>query len=130
MSDTLQRTPYEALGGEAGVRRLVNAFYDAVESDPAAERLRAMHSTDLSLIRRRLADWLSGWLGGPAVYAQRHPGRPCIMSAHARFEIGAEEAAQWMACMRKAMDQVHAPEDWRERMDTAFHRMCEGMRTH
>lgn len=123
------RTPYVSLGGEAGVRRLVDAFYDAMDRDPSAARIRAMHEADLSPMRERLADWLSGWLGGPAVYDERHPGRPCIMSAHARFVIGPEEAAQWLDCMRQALAAVDVPVEWRGRLVQAFARMCEGLRT-
>jgi hemoglobin len=121
-------TPYDAIGGEAGVRRLVDAFYDAMDRDPAAAGIRAMHEPDLSAMRDRLSDWLAGWMGGPALYAQRHPGRPCIMSAHAPFLIGAEHAEQWMACMRQALAAAEAPEPWRGLLDKAFDRMCQGLR--
>ncbi len=133
MSDTTEhpilQTPFGAIGGEAGVRRMVDAFYDAMERDPAAARLRAMHAEDLGPMRARLADWLSGWMGGPAVYAQRHPGRPCIMSAHGLLAIGAAEADQWMACMRQALAAAEVDPDWRPLLERAFERMCQGLRT-
>jgi hemoglobin len=122
-------TPYDALGGDAGVRRLVDAFYDAMERDPAAAGIRAMHEPDLSAMRARLSDWLAAWMGGPADYAERHPGRPCIMSAHAPFPIGADEAEQWMGCMRQALRAAEAPEPWRGLLEKAFERMCQGLRT-
>lgn len=133
MSETLSpppdlRTPFEAMGGEAGLRRLVDAFYDAMDTDPAAAGIRAMHQADLAPIRERLADWLSGWMGGPPVFAARHPGRPCIMSAHAPYAIGAAEVDQWLACMRRALDTVEPPADWREILDQAFVRMCDALR--
>jgi len=121
------RTPYELLGGEAGVRTLVDAFYDAMDADPAATGIRRMHADDLSPMRVRLADWLSGWMGGPAVYAARHPGRPCVMAAHAPFPIGAAEARQWMACMRQALDRTGVSGALRKLLDAAFARMCEAM---
>ena len=128
-SDTQVRTPFEALGGEAGVRRLVDAFYDAMGGDPAASDVRALHGPDLSPMRDRLTDWLVGWMGGPPVYAQRHPGRPCMMSAHARFRIGAREADQWMACMRQALARAGLDEPWSGLLDQAFDRMCQGLRS-
>lgn len=122
------RTPFEAFGGEPGVRRLADAFYDAMERDPAAAGIRAMHAADLTAIRERLSDWLCGWFGGPPVYAARHPGRPCIMSAHAPYAIGEVEAAQWMTCMRRALDAVETPSDWRAPLELAFSRMSAGLR--
>lgn len=122
-------TPFDVLG-EVGVRRLVDAFYDAMEHDPAAGELRALHQPDLGPMRERLADWLTGWLGGPRVYATRHPGRPCIVSAHGSLSIGAEEARQWMTCMRQAFEAVDMTPALREPLDPAFERMCEGLRKH
>lgn len=120
-------TPYDVLGGEAGLRRLVDAFYDAMDTNPAAATLRAMHGADLAPMRARLADWLSGWTGGPPVYFERHPGRGCLMSAHRAFPIGADEVSQWLACMHAAMDQVEVPALWRKALEQAFARMCAGM---
>ena len=77
----------------------------------------------------RLADWLSGWTGGPPVFAARHPGRGCIMSAHAPYAIGAEEVDQWLACMRQALDAVEPPPYWRDILDQAFVRMCDALRS-
>src|SRR4051794_8254440 len=64
-------TPYEQIGGEATVRRLADRFYGIMESDPGAARIRAMHGQDLAPIRKLLFEFLSGWLGGPALYFQR-----------------------------------------------------------
>lgn len=121
-------TPYAVLGGEAGVRRLVDAFYDRMDSDPDAEGVRGLHGQDLSVSRDRLADWLSGWLGGPQVFHQRHPGRPCLMSAHHAFEIGPLETGQWLACMRRALEASEAPAPLQRAMLLAFGRMSQGMR--
>jgi hemoglobin len=120
-------TPYEAIGREAGVRALVDAFYDRMNLNPAFAQLRAIHAQDLGPMRERLTDWLSGWMGGPAVYAQRHPGRPCIVSAHAPFRIDTVLADQWLACMQLALSDCAMPEDWRALTEEAFARMCEGL---
>lgn len=120
----IERTPYEAIGGEAGVRALVDAFYDRMEQDPDAAALRAMHAADLGPMRDRLADWLSGWMGGPAVYAARHPGRPCIVSAHGGLGIDEAAAVQWMACMRAALAQSTLDSHWSPLVEEAFARMC------
>lgn len=121
-------TPFEMMGGEAGVRRLVDAFYDRMDSDPDAEGVRGLHGRDLSVSRDRLADWLSGWLGGPQVFHQRHPGRPCLMSAHHAFDIGPLETSQWLACMRRALEASEAPAPLQRAMLLAFGRMSQGMR--
>src|SRR5579871_2654274 len=91
-----QVTPYELIGGEAAVRRLADRFYEIMDTDPAAARIRAMHADDLIPIRQLLFEFLSGWLGGPQLYFRRAEHR-CIMSAHRPYAIGETERDQWMA---------------------------------
>ena len=38
------KTPYELMGGEAGVRRLVDRFYDLMDTAPEAATIRALHA--------------------------------------------------------------------------------------
>jgi hemoglobin len=96
-------------------------------SDPAAASLRALHAGDLGPMRARLADWLIGWMGGPRLYAERHPGRPCVVSAHKPFRIGQAEAEQWMACMRRALDQTGASPELKGMLEPAFDGMCRAL---
>jgi len=80
-------TPYAALGGADGVRRLVDAFYDRMDGDPAFARLRGVHRADLSAAREKLTLYLSGWLGGPNLYIERY-GHPRLRARHLPFPIG------------------------------------------
>ena len=121
-------TPFDLAGGEAGVRRLVQAFYDIMEADPAFARLRAIHAADLAPMRARLSDYLAQWMGGPRAYAQRHPGRGCIVSAHAPFGIDAAMAGDWMACMRKAFDAAGVSDEFRRMVEPVLADMCEALR--
>lgn len=123
----LQQSPYEMIGGEAMVRRVVERFYDIMDSAPEAARIRAMHAPDLSAMRQRLFEFLSGWLGGPPLYFQR-PGHNCIMSAHRPFAIGAAERDEWMACMRQALADCGVPEELRTLLDRPLLRMAEAFR--
>lgn len=113
------RSPYDRIGGEAGVRRLVERFYDAMDSAPEAAGIRAMHAADLAPMRQRLFEFLSGGLGGPRLYDA------CVMSAHRPFAIGSAESDAWMSCMRRAMADVGIEEDLRVMLDAAFARMAK-----
>lgn len=123
-----EKTPYEMLGGEATVRRIVDRFYDIMDSAPEAARIRAMHAADLSPMRERLFEFLSGWLGGPPLYFQR-PDPKCIVSAHRSFSIGEAERDEWMMCMRGALEDCGVPEDLRALLDQAFLRMADAFRS-
>jgi hemoglobin len=120
-------TPYDLIGGEVMVRRLADRFYEIMDSDPGAARIRAMHDKDLAPIRQLLFEFLSGWLGGPPLYFQRSEHR-CIMSAHRPFAIGEAERDQWMMCMRRAMDDCGLKGEMRGVMDQAFLRMADMFR--
>jgi len=119
-----QTSPYEMMGGGEMVRRVVDRFYEIMDTSPETVGIRAMHAKDLSSVRERLFEFLSGWLGGPPLYFQR-PDHNCIMSAHRPFQIGAAERDQWMFCMRRAMADCEVQPELRILLDKPFMRMCE-----
>ena len=120
-------SPYQMIGGAEMVRRVVDRFYDIMDTAPEAAGIRAMHAKDLGPMRERLTDFLSGWLGGPPLYFQRSD-RKCIVSAHKPYAIGGAEVDEWMFCMRKAMEESGVPEDVRTLLDKPFVRVCEAFK--
>lgn len=96
--------PFERLGGEAGVRALVDRFYDLMELEPAYAGLRALHPQSLDGSRDKLFWFLCGWLGGPDHYVQRF-GHPRLRARHLPYAIGIAERDQWMACMIQALGE-------------------------
>ena len=53
------RSPFDAIGGEDAVRRLVARFYDLMDGDPAYQALRHLHAPDLAPMRRSLTGFLT-----------------------------------------------------------------------
>ncbi|MCA9713155.1 MAG: group II truncated hemoglobin, partial [Myxococcales bacterium] len=109
-------TPYEQLGGDDAVRRLVDAFYDHMDQDPEYALIRDLHPPTLAGSREKLYLFLSGWLGGPPLYIQRH-GHPRLRARHLPFSIGARERDQWLACMTRALDDVGVEGELRALLD-------------
>ncbi|MFO1425923.1 MAG: group II truncated hemoglobin [Steroidobacteraceae bacterium] len=125
----LRVTPFQLLGGEeAAVRRIVDRFYDIMDSDPALASLRAMHAADLTPMRDKLTWFLTGWLGGPPRYAEQNKGSVCITDAHRPFPIDEAARDQWMACMRRALEETGASEGLRKMLDLPLLRMAEFLR--
>ena len=120
-------TPYAMVGGEAGVRRLVDRFYAVMDSNPDAATIRAMHGADLAPVGEKLFEFLSGWLGGPPLY-QQNPERKCIVSAHSKFAIDDVARDQWLACMRRAMIDVGLPQEVRNYLDEPLFRLADFFR--
>jgi hemoglobin len=126
MNDTAT-TPYELLGGAEPLRRLVDRFYDLMDTAPEARALRAMHGADLGPMRDRLFEFLSGWLGGPPLYSQR-TGSVCITRAHAPFPIDVAARDQWLWCMQRALEEVDAPPPMRAMVAKPLERMADFLR--
>lgn len=126
-AELARHSMYELLGGEAGIRSIVDHFYDLMETDTSFEPIRRMHQADLAPMRLSLFEFLSGWLGGPPLFVQRH-GSPCLTEAHAPFTIGPEARDLWTTCIRRAMVDAGVAERYRELLTPALDRMAEMMR--
>jgi hemoglobin len=98
-------TFFEALGGIETIRKLVERFYDIMDSDPKAADIRAMHKADLTGAREKLFMYLTGWTGGPQLYIERY-GHPMLRARHLPFSIGETERDQWMYCIIRAMHDI------------------------
>ena len=120
-------TPFERLGGEAGVRALVDRFYDLMDLEPGFAQLRALHPQDLAGSRDKLFWFLCGWLGGPNHYIDRF-GHPRLRARHLPYAIGIAERDQWMACMLQAMQEQGVDEALATRLAQAFHGTADWMR--
>lgn len=114
---------YDWIGGEAVVRALVDRFYDLMDSegndDEHIAKLRAMHQADLSPMRQSLFEYLSGWLGGPPLYIEKH-GSPCLTGPHAKFEIDMAARDAWLQCMDTAILETGIDERYRLQLMPAF----------
>jgi hemoglobin len=120
-------TPYEMIGGAEVLHRIVDRFYEIMDTDPAAAGIRAMHGADLEPIREKLFDFLSGWLGGPNLYFQR-PDRKCLHSAHAPYAIGESERDQWLMCMYRALEDAEVDPETRELLHKPFFTIADFVR--
>ncbi|MBT5220864.1 MAG: globin, partial [Woeseia sp.] len=63
---------FQAAGGETGIRKLVNEFFDRMGSDPRFVTIHGMHPEDKEISRDKLARFLCGWLGGPKLYNEKY----------------------------------------------------------
>jgi hemoglobin len=100
----VERSLYEMLGGETGLRALVNRFYDIMDAAPEAARIRSFHAKSLKRSREKLFMFLSGWSGGPPLYVEQY-GHPRLRMRHFPFSIGTQERNQWLWSMNKALDE-------------------------
>lgn len=118
-------TPFDALGGEAAVRAVVERFYDII--DVEVPTLRSMLPTDDRVSRDKLFAYLVEWTGGPALYTPKR-GHPRLRMRHMPFAIGEEEVGLWLAAMTRSLDDNHVAGDVRDFLDDRFSALAHHMR--
>jgi hemoglobin len=124
---------FQAAGGEAGLRQLVDTFFDRMDSDGRFATIRALHPDDITVSRDKLARFLCGWLGGPKLYNEKY-GAIGIPRVHAHLAIATAERDQWLTCMTESVaEQPFAPDFKKYLMEQLFvpaeavRRRCEGV---
>ncbi|HEX8850537.1 MAG TPA: group II truncated hemoglobin [Gemmatimonadaceae bacterium] len=125
--DFTNATPYEMLGGEAGVRSIVDRFYDLMDTAPEAATIRRLHATSLKASREKLFMFLSGWTGGPQLYVEKH-GHPRLRARHLPFTISARERDEWLWCMDRSLNEHEMPAELREFLRGKLHALADHMR--
>ena len=118
-NELTMETPYDRIGGDEAVMKLVTMFYDNMDSLPEAKTIRDLHAKDLCNAREKFYMFLSGWLGGPDRYIAAF-GHPRLRARHLPFPIGAEERDQWLMCMRKALDEMEIDTMFKEQLMSSF----------
>ncbi len=104
MNTTVTSTPYEVLGGEAGIKHLVNRFYELMDELPEAYAVRQIHPESLSGSASGLFEYLSGWLGGPPLYTEKK-GHPRLRMRHAPYKVSQQMRDEWMLCMSQVITE-------------------------
>lgn len=102
-------TLHEWAGGDAGLRRLVDAFYDRVEDD---DLLAGFFPGGVSEHHRaHVSAWWSEVLGGPATYTQQHGGYESMLAHHRDLDITAAQRHRFASTMSLAADDAALPDD-------------------
>ncbi|MFT4614722.1 MAG: hemoglobin [Bacteroidia bacterium] len=102
-------TTFQEAGGEAGVFRLVNTFFDLMRDREEYREIWDMHPEDKDVSRDKLARFLCAWTGGPRLYKEKY-GSISIPAAHAHLKIDARLRDGWLSCMAEALDACDYPD--------------------
>lgn len=118
---------FERVGGAVTIDRLVEAFYERMDTLPEARAIRAMHAPDLGPVKSVLKRYLSEWTGGPKLYSPEK-GHPRLRQRHIGFPIGNAERDAWLLCMRGALAEMVADDGARKQLDDAMTKLADWMR--
>lgn len=92
------------IGGEDGLRALIEQFYDLMETLPEAQDIHRLHFRGHGLAHTRAAqlEFMSGFMGGRAYYRERH-GHMDLREIHAHVPIRDADAEVWLKVMDEAL---------------------------
>jgi hemoglobin len=117
------------IGGEEALRRLVDAFYDIVETHPDGVPVHALHmqGSDIAHLRQAQFEFLCGFLGGPRRYAER-TGHANLRRVHAQVAISDAEVLSWLRCMVHAIEAADIPMEVAPQLMEQFMRAAEALK--
>ena len=102
-------TPYEWAGGRPALERLINAFYDCVESD---ELLAPLFQGAVSEEHRdHVTTWWCEVFGGPTRYSTELGGYPRMVGKHRDLAITPAQRHRFASLMSLAADDADLPDD-------------------
>jgi hemoglobin len=119
---------YERIGGAAVLHKLVNIFYDIVAQAPEGEILNVLHLRGHGIAHSRIAQFhfLSGFLGGPQLYVEKH-GHSNVRDMHRHVSIGPAERDAWLACMNRALREAGIEADISTLVMKHFHAVAHAL---
>ncbi len=126
MNVKTETTPYEMIGGEAGIHRLVDRFYALMDELPEAYMVRKMHPESLAGSAQSLFEFLSGWFGGPPLYEAKK-GHPRLRMRHAPYAVDRAVHDEWMLCMKQAIEEQVPDAAFRDWLLGTFSQMANHM---
>lgn len=96
-----QRSLYEWIGGDEGLRELIGLFYPIVKQNPD---IGPLFPEDIEPVMEKQRLFLTQFFGGPHLYSDKY-GHPMMRARHMHFEITPARAEAWLNCMRQALKQ-------------------------
>jgi hemoglobin len=118
---------FDRIGGAPAIDRLVEAFYDNMDSFPEARTIRAMHGPELGEIRQVFKRYLTEWTGGPTLYSPEK-GHPRLRQRHMPFPVDNAARDAWMSCMTHALDAVLGDTPARRELQENIRKLADWMR--
>lgn len=118
-------TLYNRVGGEEGLRKLIETFYDIIEFEPPGHELHILHLKGHGVAHSRIEqfNFLSGFLGGPQLYIEKYK-HSNVRQMHVHVEIDASARDAWLECMLEAINRLSLPTDVKDDLMVNFTRVA------
>jgi hemoglobin len=107
VSEQVNVTLYEMVGGDQWFIDLVDRFYEGIDTDPL---VRPMYPDDLAASRHWMSLFLIQYWGGPATYNEQR-GHPRLRMRHNPFPIDQAARDAWFGHMVSSLAAGGLSED-------------------
>lgn len=116
----------DQIGGEKTVKKLVEIFYDLIETHPSGRGILELHQNGHGLRHARLEqfDFMCGFLGGRRYYFEKHKHMN-VKQIHEHVDIRKEDAENWLECMDMAMEKCKLEKSEAEKMRQTFQTVAQ-----
>ena len=116
----------DRIGGEETVHAVVDHFYDLIETLPQGAQIMDLHlqGHGLSHVRPAQFEFLCGFFGGRRYYQERH-GHMNLREIHAHVPIRAQDAADWLAVMDRALGDCAVADPMKGQIMVTFTRAAQ-----
>lgn len=118
----MDNTIYEHLGAEK-MQQLVDKFYELVGENPL---ISPLFQSDMELVKKKQVAFLTQFLGGPLLYNEQF-GHPMMRRRHFPHAITTEAAAEWLKCMKLAIDTLELEPAFKDTLYNCFPRVAAHM---
>jgi hemoglobin len=125
--DTEQSNAYDLIGGDKVIKAIAHEFYQQMQTRGDTQALLAIHRAPIAESEQKLYAFLSGWLGGPQLYQQKH-GNPALRARHMPFAIDESMRDQWLTCMQVAIETHIKKPEHRQAIIQAISTLADHMR--
>ncbi|MFT5788422.1 MAG: hemoglobin [Shewanella sp.] len=125
--DPQQSNAYDRIGGEKTIRAIAHQFYLQMQSKQETKQLLSIHRAPMGESEQKLFEFLSGWLGGPQLYQQKH-GHPALRARHMPFKVDENMRDQWLVCMKTAIEIEIEDKQHQQAIYSAISTLADHMR--
>jgi len=120
-------TLFEKFDSQYQVQKLAEEFYDVMDRDSKAKKLRSLHPENLFFTKKILYRFLVHWSGGPEIFNAEYTNSTWLELRHRNVELSEQHQHQWLYCMETAMKNLEFKSELREELIARFSSLINSM---
>ncbi|QMU60226.1 MAG: hypothetical protein GKR92_00320 [Gammaproteobacteria bacterium] len=118
---------FEKFDSQYQIQQLAEEFYDVMDRDSKAKKLRSLHPENLFFTKKILYRFLVHWSGGPEIFSAEYTNSTWLELRHRKVELSEQHQHQWLYCMETAMKNLEFKSELREELLARFSSLINAM---